>query len=186
MVWKKGNNILEEFMTFNLMRKNVIVDFYIWCNEAVIDKYLLTSVSNVSRINIENWTTYWDLWSKWYILHVIQVLHTIAHDSSVLKHEKLLHMILIQYITVWNIIVIYKYTCTLIHNCAFTQHTHIIFSEKFHITIALCVVQLKTCVTLTYIWHFPLIDNENNWGKTLKCHSQHLPQVFAYYCLLTK
>ena len=99
-------------------------------------------------INIESWTTYWDLWSKWYILNVIQVLLTIAHDSSVLKHEKLLHMILIQYITVWNIIVIYKYTCTLIHNYAFTQHTHIIFSEKFNITIAVCVVQIKTSVTL--------------------------------------
>ena len=129
------------------MRKNIIVDFYISCNEAVIYKNVLTSVSNVSRINLESWTTYWDLWSKWYILHVIQVLHTIAHESSVLKHEKLLHMIIIQYITVWNIIVIYKYTCTLIHNYAFLQHTHIIFSEKFNITLAVCVVQIKTCVT---------------------------------------
>ena len=133
------------------MRKNVIVQFYIWCNVTVRHKYVLTSVSNVSRINIESWTTYWDLLSKWYIWHVIQVLHTIAHDSSVLKHEKLLHMILIQYITVWNIIVIYKYTCTLIHNYAFTQHTHIIFSEKFNITISVYVVQIKTCVTLNNI-----------------------------------
>ena len=35
-----------------------------------------------------------------YILHVIEVLHTIAHDSAVLKHENLLHMILIEYVTV--------------------------------------------------------------------------------------
>ena len=124
------------------------MQFYIWCNVTGRHKYVLISVSNVSRINIESWTTYWDLLSKWYIWHVIQVLHTIAHDSSVLKHEKLLHIILIQYITVWNIIVIYKYTCTLIHNYAFTQHTHIIFSEKFNITISVYVVQIKTCVTL--------------------------------------
>ena len=45
-------------------------------------------------------------------------------------------------------IVIYKYTCTLIHNYVFTQHTHIIFSEKFKIIVAVCVVQIKTCVTL--------------------------------------
>ena len=56
-------------------------------------------------------------------------------------------MILIQYITVWNIIVMYKYTCTLIHNYAFTQHTHIIFSEQFNIMNSVCVVHIKTCVT---------------------------------------
>ena len=44
------------------MRKNVIVDFYIWCSEAVIHKYVLTPVSNISRINLESWMTYWDLW----------------------------------------------------------------------------------------------------------------------------
>ena len=65
------------------MRKNIIVDFHMWCNEAVMQKYILISVSNVSRINIKSWTTYWDLWSKWYIWHMIQVLHTIAHDNSV-------------------------------------------------------------------------------------------------------
>ena len=53
MVWKKGNMILEGFMTFNWMRKNVIVDFYISCNAAVTDKYVLTDVSKISRINIE-------------------------------------------------------------------------------------------------------------------------------------
>ena len=77
----KGDMVIEEFITFNWIRKNIILDFYIWCNEAVIHKYVLRSVSNVSRINLESWTTYWDLWSKWYILHLIQVLHTIAHDS---------------------------------------------------------------------------------------------------------
>ena len=42
----------------------------------------------------------------------------------------------------------YKYTCTLIQNYAFTQHTHIIFSETFNITISVYVVQIKTYVTL--------------------------------------
>ena len=72
-------------------------------------------------------------------------MHTIAHDSWVLKHQKILNMILIQCIKVWNIIVIYKYICTLIHNYAFTQHTHIIFSEKSHITISIYVAHIKTC-----------------------------------------
>ena len=42
----------------------------------------------------------------------------------------------------------YKYTCTLINHYAFTQHMHIIFSEKFNITISVYVVQIKTYVTL--------------------------------------
>ena len=41
-------------MTSNWMRKKVIVDFYISCNAAVTDKYVLTYVSNISRINIES------------------------------------------------------------------------------------------------------------------------------------
>ena len=142
-----------EFITFNWITKNIILDFYIWCNEAVVHKYVLRSVSNVSRINLEGWTAYWDLWSKCYILHLIQVLHTIAHDSELMKHEKLLHMILIQYITVWNMIVIYKYTYTLIQNYAFTQHTHIIFSEKNWDYFMVCVVQIKTCLTLNNMQH---------------------------------
>ena len=147
-VMEKGSIVLEGFITYNWMRKNVIVYCYIWCNEEVMQKYVLISVSNVSRINIESWTTYWDLWSKWYILHVIQVLHTIAHDSSVLKHKKLLHMILIQYITVWTIIVMYKYTCTLNKSLCFqTTYIYIIFSEKYNITISVYVVQIK------HMWH---------------------------------
>ena len=42
----------------------------------------------------------------------------------------------------------YKYTCTLIHNYAFTQDTHIIFSEKFNISISVYLVQIKTYVAL--------------------------------------
>ena len=42
----------------------------------------------------------------------------------------------------------YKYTCTLKHNYAFTQHTHIIFFEKFNFTISVYVVHIKTCATL--------------------------------------
>ena len=80
-VMEKSGRVLEEFITCNYMRKNIIVDFYKWCNEAVMQKYILIFVRNISRINIKHLTTYWDLWSKWYIWHVIQVLHTIAHDS---------------------------------------------------------------------------------------------------------
>ena len=47
----------------------------------------------------------------------------------------------------------YKYTCTLIHNYAFTQHTHIIFSEKVNITISVYVVHIKTCATLNMQYH---------------------------------
>ena len=49
--------------------------------------------------------------------------------------------------------VFYKYIYTLIHNYAFTQHTHIIFSEKIKITVTVCVVQIKTCVTLNNMQH---------------------------------
>ena len=51
---KKGNMIQEGFMTFNWIRKKVIVDFYISCNATVRDKYVLTYVSDISRINIES------------------------------------------------------------------------------------------------------------------------------------
>ena len=61
--------------------------------------------------------------------------------------------IYIHYITVWNIIVMYKYTCTLIHNYAFTQHTHIIFSEKFNITSSVCVAHINRCVTWNNMQH---------------------------------
>ena len=66
---------------------------------------------------------------------------------SLYKHKKLVHMILMQYITVSNIIVMYKYTCTLIHNYTFTQYTHKIFSEKFNISNSVCVLYIKTSVT---------------------------------------
>ena len=56
-------------------------------------------------------------------------------------------MILKQYITVSNIIVMYKYTCTLICNYAFTQYTHMIFSEKFNINNSVCVLHIKTFMT---------------------------------------
>ena len=42
----------------------------------------------------------------------------------------------------------YKHMCTLIHNYAFTQHTHIKFSEKINITSSVCVVHIKTWLTL--------------------------------------
>ena len=39
-VWIKGNMIVNGFMTYLWMRKNVTVDFYIWCNATVKDKYI--------------------------------------------------------------------------------------------------------------------------------------------------
>ena len=57
-------------------------------------------------------------------------VHTIADESSLWKHQKMLNMTLIQYISVSNITVIDKYICTLIHNYTVTQHTHTIFAQK--------------------------------------------------------
>ena len=37
-VWKKGNMVVEGFMTCHWMRKNVTVDLYILFNAAVRDK----------------------------------------------------------------------------------------------------------------------------------------------------
>ena len=67
-------------------------------------------------------------------------VHIIADDSSLLKHKKMLHMIVIEYMSVSNITVIDKYICTLIHNYAITQHTHIIFAQKCHMMICKYVV----------------------------------------------
>ena len=67
-------------------------------------------------------------------------VHIIADDSSLLKHKKMLHMIVIEYMSVSNITFIDKYICTLIHNYAVTQHTHIIFAQKCHIRICKYVV----------------------------------------------
>ena len=39
-VWKKGNMIVEGFMRCHWMRKNVTVDFYIWCHAVFRDKYV--------------------------------------------------------------------------------------------------------------------------------------------------
>ena len=41
-------------MTLNWMRMTIIEDFYISCNTAVTDIYVLTYVSKISRINIES------------------------------------------------------------------------------------------------------------------------------------
>ena len=72
-------------------------------------------------------------------------VHTIADNSSLLKHQKMLNMILIQSMSVSNITVIDKYICTLIHNYAVTQHTHIIFAQECHIRISKYVVHIKMC-----------------------------------------
>ena len=54
MVWKKGHMIREGFMIFNWIRKKVTEDFYISCNATVTNKYVLTYVSNILRINIKS------------------------------------------------------------------------------------------------------------------------------------
>ena len=54
---KKGNIVIKELVTFHCIVKNIIVDIYIWCNEAVIHTYVFRYVSNVFRINLECLTT---------------------------------------------------------------------------------------------------------------------------------
>ena len=54
MVWEKGDMVIEEFITFNWIRKYIILDFYMSLNEAIIHKYVLRSINNVSRINFES------------------------------------------------------------------------------------------------------------------------------------
>ena len=66
-------------------------------------------------------------------------VHIIADNSSLLK-QKMLHMIVIECISVSNITVTDKYICALIYNYAVTQHTHIIFSPKCHMRICKYVV----------------------------------------------
>ena len=47
--------------------------------------------------------------------------------------------------TVEITMVMYKYTQTLIYNYPFTQHTHIIYAQKFKIISLIYVVNIKTC-----------------------------------------
>ena len=49
-----------------------------------------------------------------------------------------------QYITVQNTIVMYEYTCTLMYNSPVTQHTHIIYAQKFNMMSLICVVDMTT------------------------------------------
>ena len=57
-------------------------------------------------------------------------VYIIADDSSLLKHKKMLSMIVKEYMSVSNITVIDKYICTLIHNYAVTQHTNMILLKN--------------------------------------------------------
>ena len=45
--------------------------------------------------------------------------------------------------TVEITMVMYKYTHTLIYNYPFTQHTHIIYAQKFNIISLIYVVNIK-------------------------------------------
>ena len=62
-----------------------------------------------------------------------------VETSKNMKYHK------IQYITVEMIMAMYKYTCTLIYNYPFTQHTHIIYAQKFNIISLIYLVNIKTC-----------------------------------------
>ena len=57
----------------------------------------------------------------------------------------MLHMIIIEYMSVSDITVTNKCICTLIYNCAITQYTQIIFPQKYHIRICKYFVHWKTC-----------------------------------------
>ena len=53
-------------------------------------------------------------------------------------------MIQIQYITVQNTIVMYKYTCTLVYHSPVTERTHIIYAQKFSMISSIYVVDMTT------------------------------------------
>ena len=109
--------------------------------------------SKIKKVKVEQHV--WDLWLKWYISYVISVFHTIAQKRWILKHQK--HEIsyrYILYITVQNTIVMYKYTCTLIYNSPVTQHTHIIYAQKFNMMSWIYVVDMTTYHMKQHkIWH---------------------------------
>ena len=44
--------VLKELVTFHLIIKNIMLDIYILCNEALIHTYVFRYVSNVFRINL--------------------------------------------------------------------------------------------------------------------------------------
>ena len=54
LLYKKGNIVSMELITFHCFVKNIILDIYIWCNEAVVHTYVFRYVSNVFRINLES------------------------------------------------------------------------------------------------------------------------------------
>ena len=100
----------------------------------------------------------------------------IPHDSELLKHEKLLQMILMKYYTVSDMMVIYKYTYWLIHESAFTQYTHkyVIKNLKFLLLVYMyyrykTMWHEKTCnIKLisfknTDTWCYVLYDTQMNW-----------------------
>ena len=64
----------------------------------------------------------------------------VPHESELLKHEKLLHIICMKYYTVKDMTVMYKYTYQLIHKSAFTEYTHQICDKKLEITVSVYVI----------------------------------------------
>ena len=51
---KTGNIVTMELITFHCIVMNIILDIYIWCNEAVVHRYVFRYVSNVFRINFKS------------------------------------------------------------------------------------------------------------------------------------
>ena len=81
---------------------------------------------------------------------MIEMVYMICHISRPYNSTKQMNVetsktsniIQIQYITVQNTIVMYKYTCTLIYKCPFTQHTHVIYAQKFNMISSIYVVDM--------------------------------------------
>ena len=44
-------------ITFHCIVKNIILDIYIWCDEAVIHTHVFRYESNVCRIDLDSWRT---------------------------------------------------------------------------------------------------------------------------------
>ena len=124
-------------------------------------------------------------------------VHIIVDDSSLLKHKKMLHMKVIEYMSLSNITVTYKYICTLLYNYAVTQHKHIIFAQKCHIRICTYFVHWKTyhmkqhtmsfskCLQKVcniwiwcYLWYHPhihVIITTQRFYKQYLCRCKHIP-----------
>ena len=51
------NIVTTELITCHCTVKNIILDIFMWCNEAVVHTHVFRYVSNVFRINLKSWRT---------------------------------------------------------------------------------------------------------------------------------